>query len=108
MNTELGWALEEACDEGNLERVQSLVNPPSNPTPIDLSYALTVAASRGHSTTFSFLLDQGAQISSVTPVHASNGRSSAIFQALLDHDWDINSKGSTGAPSLTYVGLATH
>lgn len=50
----------------------------------------------------SYLLDQGAKIDKNVIALASNGSSEAVWQAFLDHGWDINSKCSTDAPVLKY------
>jgi ankyrin repeat protein len=91
------YALEIASDQGNLENVKLLVDSPSKPP---LQDALGIAAAHGHTDIVSFLLDHGAEITPLAVVAASKSGSSHAFQVFLDHGWDINSRGSGGAPVL--------
>lgn len=106
MSNEERWALGEACEQGDLKRVEALVNPPSNPTAEVLNYGLSTAASEGHSAVVSFLFDKGAEMTAATTVLAANGHSPAVFQVFLDHGWDINSNGCSRGPILESVHLA--
>ncbi len=102
--TSWDWQLDNACREGDLERLRSLLNPPANPTDRDLQYALTAAAGKGHSHIVSFLLDhKGVKITNTVMARATHGNSTAVFQAFLDHGWDIDTKGVSGCTTLAHV-----
>ncbi len=102
--TSWDWQLDDACREGDLQRLQSLLNPPAKPTDEDLEYALTAAAEEGHSHIVSFLLDhKGVEITDTMVARATHGNSTAVYQAFLDHGWDINTKGVSGCTTLGHV-----
>ncbi len=65
-----------------------------------LQAALTEAAKNGHAEIVSFLLDRGANITDSVLRGGRDSKSTSVFQALLDHGWDINSKWWTGITSL--------
>lgn len=101
----------EAAKEGNLDSVKSLLDQwrsddsLAGPTAHHLRWTLIEAAQSNHSTLVSYLLEHGAEIDPVVLSNAAAKKSSAaVWQAFLDHGWDINkSDCSTGSPVLLYV-----
>ena len=65
-----------------------------------LHLSLCEAARHGHRAVFSHLLDQGLSIDNDLINSLKEGQSVEVFQALLDHGWDINSKVLGGTTSL--------
>ncbi|EON66585.1 hypothetical protein W97_05831 [Coniosporium apollinis CBS 100218] len=68
-----------------------------------LQTPLVEAAKNGHAALVSFLLDQGAGIMDNVLSGAKESKSTSIYQALLDHGWDINAKWWMGITSLGSV-----
>ena len=65
-----------------------------------LQFSSCEAARHGHPAVFSHLLDQGLSIDDEVIRSAKEGQSVEIFQALLEHGWNINSKVIGGTTSL--------
>ncbi len=65
-----------------------------------LQFSSCEAARHGHPAVFSHLLDQGLIIDDEVIKSAKEGQSVEIFQALLEHGWDINSRILSGTTSL--------
>ena len=66
-----------------------------------LELSLLEAARHEHPAVLSHLLDQGLSIDQdVIRTCAKKGQSIEIFQALLDHGWDINNKALSGTTAL--------
>ncbi|KAH0556967.1 hypothetical protein GP486_005243, partial [Trichoglossum hirsutum] len=113
-------AAEEACRAGHLQEAQSLLDQwwsisglksvvfqavplPSSLDPHDARQSkLENVAEKGHSFLVSFLLKQGAEITNSVITAAGDGESTEVFQALLDHGWDINEQywGTTSLSSI--------
>ncbi|KAI9678754.1 MAG: hypothetical protein M1817_005811 [Caeruleum heppii] len=89
-----------AGQDGNLERIRQLVNSSPEPNYEQIGEAFHEAVVHGHASIVSFLLDHGAKISALTVVFAGRSKELAVFQAFLDHGWDINMKLLKGAPGL--------
>jgi hypothetical protein len=119
-------AAEEACRAGRLREAQSLVDqwsisspksaafravPRSRltddpPFPLEVPNAdrqsrLENAAEEGYSFLVSFLLEQGAEIMHLVVKAACDSNSTEVFQAMLDHGWNINEQ-YWGSTSLRY------
>jgi hypothetical protein len=112
-------AAEEACRTRRLQEAQSLLDQWSASSPraaapwaiprlnsLDDPHAarqsrLENAAEEGYSFLVSFLLEQGAEITSSVIIAAGKSNSTEVFQALLDHGWDINEQ-YWGTTSLRY------
>ena len=100
--------IEQASAVGNLALVQDWVQRLSvyRGTALEesmlqrLELSLLEAARHGHSAVFSYLLDQGLTIDDDVMKSMQRGQSVEVFQALLDHGWDINSKILLGVTSL--------
>lgn len=111
-------AMESASAEGDLQEVKALLEqlsptitngttngdqPPletDEDLKITLQAALVEAARHGHAAVGSLLLDRGAKITSSVLSGAKESKSTSVYQALLDHGWDINSKWWKGLTSL--------
>lgn len=65
-----------------------------------LQFSSSEAARHGHAAVFSHLLDQGLSIYNEIIRSMKEGQSVEIFQALLEHGWDINSEVLGGTSSL--------
>jgi ankyrin repeat protein len=110
-------AIEEASATGNLQEVKALFQRWSTiratslelgesiPPEIDehLETALSEAAKNGHAAVVSYLLDQGIKITNSVMTGVKEGKSESVFQALLDHGWDINSKWWLDITTLWYL-----
>ncbi|KAI9760178.1 MAG: hypothetical protein M1840_002595 [Geoglossum simile] len=101
-------AAEEACRTGRLQEAESLLDQWSASSPraaapwaiprldsLDDPHAarqwrLENVAEEGYSFLVSFLLGQGAEITSSVIIAAGKSNSTEVFQAFLDHGWDIN------------------
>lgn len=100
--------IEQASAEGNLALVQDWTRKLSayRGTALEesmlrrLQFSLCEAARHGHPAVFSHLLDQGLSIDNEIIRSVKEGQSVEIFQALLEHGWDINSKVLGGTTSL--------
>lgn len=111
-------AIEAASAAGDLPKVKALVESwstastgstpsrdasrpePDKPLKEALQAALTEAAENGHAEVVSFLLERGANITSAALRGGRDSRSTSVFQAFLDHGWDINSMWWAGITSL--------
>jgi hypothetical protein len=62
--------------------------------------ALLPAVRYGHVLLASFLLEQGAEVTEDVVTYAHLKGSCDVFQAMLDHGWNINTKLSYGQTSL--------
>ncbi len=65
-----------------------------------LHVSLCEAARHGHRAVVSHLLDQGLSIDNDLIKSVKEGQSVEVFQVLLDHGWDVNSKVLGGTISL--------
>ena len=98
--------LVEAARNGNLDQCQSVIEQWKKQSSFSfqptyhLAPALAAAISSKNINIVSYLLDQGATVSSYNMVLALDKNdvdaSIAIFQTFLDHGWDINSKTEIG------------
>ena len=102
--------LREACVQGDLESVQSLLDQwqshllPSALTPKHLQSPLAGSIAAGKTEVVSYLLDHGAELSPLNITQAVARHSSTeMFQIFLDHGWDINSKTDMREPALKMV-----
>lgn len=103
--------LRKACADGDLESAKTTLQnmrrqlSPDTPIPRHLQMPLADAIAGGHTEIVTYLLSQGAQITSLDITQAVRpcSRSVAIFQTFLDHGWDINSPTGTHATALKYV-----
>lgn len=101
-------SIEQASAVGNLALVQDWTQKMSTyrGTALEgsmlqrLQFSLCEAARHGHPFLFSYLLEQGLSIDNEVIRSTKEGQSVQIFQALLDHGWDINSKVLGGTTSL--------
>ncbi len=83
----------EACELGDLERVTELVQGHSRPEDY-LTRGLLTAAWAGQAAVARYLLEQGARLEPhPVPLFAARGRSLAVFQALRDHGWNVETEG---------------
>lgn len=98
-------ALVSACSNGDLEKVKSLVLKRPKPPKDDLQTALYYAVAYEHDSTVTFLLEHGAKVDESATIGATKCRSTAVFQVLLNHGWDINSSVHPYKPTLWYVSL---
>lgn len=70
----------------------------------ELGWMLLGAADHGQAHVARYLLDQGAQVDSdVSMYAATHGSTTEVWQAFVDHGWDINSLATTGWPVLVSV-----
>ncbi|KAI0195868.1 ankyrin repeat-containing domain protein [Astrocystis sublimbata] len=91
--------LQDASGAGDVDGARSVLHAwkadPSlkNPTPEDMDMALINAARNAHGAAVRLLLDEGALVGLTAPKLAAKEGDGAIevFQAFLDHGWDINS-----------------
>ncbi|KAH0555920.1 hypothetical protein GP486_006133 [Trichoglossum hirsutum] len=100
-------AAEEACRAGRPREAQSLLDQWWDSSPRAASQDVVIlytiddphtirqlklenAAREGYSFLVSFLLGQGAEITNSVLAAARNSNSTEVFQAFLDHGWDIN------------------
>lgn len=91
--------LQDASTAGNIERVREVIDTwrsdPSleDPTMEDMGRALILAAQNAHGKVVQFLLDQGVPVGQMAPKLAAREGPGAVdvFQAFLDHGWDVNS-----------------
>jgi ankyrin repeat protein len=102
--------LEEACIIGCLDQIQELFTTMSetwgrNPAfqkcaqqTVDTS--IYNAASHNHPAAISYFLDNGIPITDALVATACEFGATEVFQVLLDHGWDINSRNWLGVPSL--------
>ncbi|KAI9766488.1 MAG: hypothetical protein M1839_004892 [Geoglossum umbratile] len=105
--------LQDSCARGDLDRVKSLLSTwqsgvwGAHPTPKELVPALVAAAESGHALVVSYLLDRGAEVLPTVPALTTNAAANVdlvpVFQAYIDHGWDINSKSHKGEPMLNYI-----
>lgn len=65
-----------------------------------LEEASRLAAKNGHAEVIAYPLNQGMKITDALMSGACESKSTGVFQALLEHRWDINSKWWLGLPSL--------
>lgn len=102
--------LREACVDGDLESVKSLLEQwqsQTSPSPLTakhLQSPLAGAIAAGKTRVVSYLLENGAELS---PLNISQAlgprRSTEMFQTLLDRGWDINSNTDMRVPALKSV-----
>jgi hypothetical protein len=102
--------LELAGKHGDLDIVKSVLQMwrseawGSDPTAESLLPALVAASINGHVPIVTYLLDHGAEILSAVPGLATNAALNVdlipVFQAYVDHGWDINSRSHKGSPIL--------
>lgn len=115
---DLPSAMETASAAGDLQNVKAIVERWSTATigsahchdgprleadehlKAAIQAALTEAAKNGHAEIVSFLLNRGGKITDSVLRGGRDSKSTSVFQALLDHGWDINSKWWTGITSL--------
>jgi hypothetical protein len=116
-------AAEEACRAGRLQEAQSLLDQWSISSPKSAAFRtnaavplpsffddphaarqskLENAAQEGYSFLVSFLLERGAEITHLVLAAARESSSTEVFQAMLDHGWNINEQ-YFGTTSLRYV-----
>lgn len=70
-----------------------------------LNSLLIDAARKGHASTVSYLLSEGVELTTVAasaPIQYGTG-STQVFQAFLEHGWDINSDDPLDRTALMYV-----
>ena len=95
---ELPDAIAAASAIGNLQKVEELFETLSttrgmNPVVLnELEVPLYEAVIHGHAAVVSYLLDKGVNITRWILGGATEAQSTSVFQALLDHGWDINSR----------------
>ncbi|KAF4624529.1 hypothetical protein G7Y89_g13641 [Cudoniella acicularis] len=94
--------MEEACAGGDFELVKesfaSMLRSSDNTIPLTdrvmpgaievIQRSACLAARHGHTTIFSFLLDQGAPINASVAAAAFTGNNVELCQALLNHGWE--------------------
>ena len=105
----------EHCKTGDLNHVQALFHqyqfaqpPPQAPLHqvLEDSYGpIYQAIIHGHAAIVSFLLDQGFSLTPRLVSHAVYDPSIPIFEAFLQHGWDINAPTSSGGPVIRCVYL---
>lgn len=107
MSAQEGETLGQATLRGDIGKVKSLVLARTQLSAVlgdnkaesqeDLNFALSYAASNGHSAIVSFLLDHGAQIRAGTILSATEDLTNAraIFEIFIRHGWDINAGAIT-------------
>lgn len=103
--------LQDASRDGDVQRIHEIVqawrSDPSlkDSTSEDMGMALILAAINAHPEAVQFLLDEGVPVGLMAPkLAAREGRGAIeVFQAFLDHGWDINSFDRI--PSLQFVFL---
>lgn len=105
-----------ASKNGNLQQVMELLKEEGAPADNSqyLEVSLCEAIRHGHAAIVSHLLEKGAKIADYAVVSAvREATSTSVFQAMLDHGWDINSKWQKGeyskpTTSLWYVDPIYH
>src|ERR1700694_4363272 len=93
-------ALQKACSSGDLETLKSLVLKRPKPPKKDIQDGLFDAIASDHDAVVSFLLEHGAKVDILAMTGALRCRSTAVFQLLLDHGWNINSWVHSRSPTL--------
>lgn len=104
-----GNDLKDASKAGSVERVRKVLQAwradPSldNPTTKDMEMPMILAAQKAKSKVVRFFLDEGVPVSQTVIKRADKEEDEAVdvFQAFLDHGWDINSFDRI--PALQYV-----
>ena len=100
--------IEQASAVGNLALVQDWIQKLSvyRGTALEksmlqrLEFSLLEAPRHAHPAVFSHLLNQDLPSDDDLVKSMQHGQCVEVFQALLDHGWDINSKPSLGVTSL--------
>lgn len=90
---------------GDLEKVKSLFLQRPKPVKSDRQTALYWAVACGHDDVVTFLLEHGAEVDHDTTLGAVSKKSTTLLQALLDHDWNINSCAHGGRSALWYIQI---
>ncbi|KAH8690660.1 ankyrin repeat-containing domain protein [Talaromyces proteolyticus] len=94
--------LNTACSNGDMDRVQDLLNSDWKPSQDELDTALQKATWGGYATIAALLLSKGARITSLAFSGAAYNKDPTIFQEFLNYGWDINST-EFGDPALRLV-----
>ena len=113
-------AIEDACAQGNLQRVRDLVEDRhvdlkldllNQPQPMEgLHEALWIAIENGHPSIVSYLMSQGVEITMAAVNLGLESGSIPICETLIAHGLDINAPAINlwvefGPPLLTYEGF---
>jgi hypothetical protein len=93
-----------ACSNGDLQKVQDLLDSDWKPSQEELDTALYNATWKGFVAITALLLSSGACITDMAFIGATHNEDPAIFQEFLNHGWDINST-EFGDPALRYQFL---
>lgn len=100
--------LEDAIQDGDLEIKRILSSIPA-PSQDELDMALSIAAESnqhgGYIDALEPLLAAGANITESAFIGASHRDDNIVYQAFLDHGWNINSM-EFGQPALRFVHLS--
>jgi hypothetical protein len=101
--------LEDAIQDRDLPEIQRILSSISAPSQDELDMALEMAVESdqdgGYIDALEPLLAAGANITESAFVDASHRDDNLVYQAFLDHGWDINSM-EFGQPALRFVQLS--
>jgi len=90
-----------ACITGDLDKAQHIIETEESTVTPRLQSALTASITAGQAAVVSYLLEKGAELRPrLVNLATGHNRSTAIFQAFLDHGWNINSKAVMDSPAL--------
>jgi hypothetical protein len=93
--------LNTPCSNGDVDKVQELLNSDWKLSQAELNDALYKATLKGHATIAALLLSNGARITKITILAAARNEDLLIFQEFLNHGWEINST-EFGGPALRH------
>lgn len=94
--------LTQACSDGNTDQVREILESHKDLTPDVLEESLGKATWYNHPEIEKQLLDHGAEITQFVVHGATHSLSVPSLRHLLDHGWDVNSKG-TSSPALRSI-----
>lgn len=98
--------LEDAIQDRDLPEIKRILSSIPAPSHDELDMALSMAAESdqhgGYIDALEPLLSAGANITGSAFIGSSHRDDNTVYQAFLDHDWDINSM-EFGQPALQFV-----